>query len=213
MNKLLSWCFLVLGLALGQAHAALLQVDSGSGKLVGATGVMMDGISYDVRFLAGSCNSVFDGCDPSLDLFFVTGTSALAASQALLDQVFIGENHGDPSLGGFFDSWPGLTQGCTLAAYDLCMALTPYGFEIGTSLLQSGFATNYGSASLLSDVASLGTTGGGGVETSGIQTFAVWSLSPVNGVPEAPTLALLCAGLLALALHHRSHRREVVSLQ
>ena len=139
MKQMLMVGVLVLGLGAGQAHAASLLID-GSGILTGATGVMVSGIAHDVRFEAGSCNSVFDGCDPLQDLFFTSGAAALAASQALLDQVFLGTNPGniDPLTPGFYDDRPGLTQGCTDAfpyAFKECLALTPYGFSGGLELL------------------------------------------------------------------------------
>ncbi len=196
MKKLLPLCVLVLGLGVGQAHAsAILQID-GAGFLTGATGVMVNGTAYDVSFQAGSCNSVFNGCDPVEDLLFTSAASALAASQALLDQVFLGENIvGDPFGPGFFDSHPGLTQGCTAAAFNVCIAQTPYGFSQGTFLLL-GIATNYGPVTGRTDEASLSNIVGGGTVTSGIQTFAVWSVSPVATVPEPSTVALLGPGLI-----------------
>jgi len=193
---------LVLSLGVVPAHAASLLVD-GNGILTGATGVIVNGTSYDVSFQAGSCNSVFNGCNPTLDLFFTSGPLALASSQALLDQVFIGTNPGniDPMSPGLFDDHPGLIRGCTEGAFRECTALTPYGFSGGTQLLV-GFATNYGAffdGSALIDNASIGSIVGGGTVTAGTQTFAVWSASPVTPtpVPEPSTVALLGSGLIA----------------
>jgi len=213
VKKLLPLCLLVLALGVGHAHAATLLFD-GSGLLTGATGVMVNGTAYDVSFQAGSCNSVFNGCDPTLDLFFTSGASALAASQALLDQVFIGLNPGniDPFTPGLVDSHPGLTRGCTDGAFRECTALTPYGFSGGTLLLV-GFATNYGDffeGSALVDNASLGSIVGGGTVTLGTQTFAAWSPSEVTtAVPEPSTVALLCTGLIALMLPLGRRARRV----
>lgn len=215
MKKFLLLCLLVPGLGIGQADAATLQIDA-AGLLTGATGVMVSGTAYDVRFQAGSCNAVFNGCDPLEDLFFTSGASALAASQALLDQVFLGQNLGiiDPAAPGLFDDHPGLIQGCHNApnGYQQCIALTPYGFSGGLELL-TGNAINYGSFyegdPLRIDQASLGSIVGGGTPTSEIQTFAVWSLSQVTAVPEASTLGLLCAGLVAMVVSMGRRARKI----
>jgi hypothetical protein len=212
VKKLLPLCVLVLALGVDPAHAASLLVDA-NGILTGATGVMVNGTSYDVSFQAGSCNSVLNGCDPTEDLFFTSDLLALAASQALLDQVFIGTNPGniDPMSPGLFDDHPGLIGGCTEGAFRECTALTPYGFSGGAQLLV-GFATNYGAffdGSALIDYASLGSIVGGGTPTLGIQTFAVWSASPVTPtpVPEPSTVVLLGSGLIA-AMRPLSRRAQ-----
>ena len=102
---------------LGCAQAVVLDVDS-TGHLMGATNVDVNGASYDVQFLDGSCISRFLNCNP--DLFaFNNEADATAASQALLDSVFI-----DSTL-GLFDTDPELTSGCL--STEVCAVLTPYG--------------------------------------------------------------------------------------
>ena len=68
------------------ANAATLLIDS-SGKLTGATDVDVDSSLYDVYFMDGTCNSLFNGCT---EFTFTDFASAGLASQALLDQVFLG---------------------------------------------------------------------------------------------------------------------------
>jgi len=46
------------------ANAVVLLVD-GSGVLTGATGVNISGTLFDVAFEGGTCDSVFNGCDPA----------------------------------------------------------------------------------------------------------------------------------------------------
>lgn len=78
-------------------NAATLLFD-GSYQLTGATDIDVDGTFYDVAFVDGSCNALFNGCT---DFSFTTSTEALAASQSLLDQVFI----------GIYDEYPAATFG------------------------------------------------------------------------------------------------------
>ena len=92
--------------------AAVLDVQDG--QLVGATGVSVNGVLYDVEFVDGSCVTLFNGCDDPGDFVFTSGTEALAASQALLDQVFL----------GIYDTNPELTAGCSFF-FD-CDVLTAY---------------------------------------------------------------------------------------
>ena len=104
-----------MGLLAGPTTAGQyeLQIDS-NGILTGATGVLVGGASYDVEFLDGTCAEVFAGCDDLSDFIFQTEADATAASQALLDMVFVGD----------FDAHPELTQGCT---HDqACQALTRF---------------------------------------------------------------------------------------
>lgn len=112
----------VAGLALlgAPALAANLIVSAG-GKLVGATGVAVNGVSYDVQFADGTCAQVFSGCDSTDDFAFSDEATALAAGQALLDQVLI------DSSSGMFDSVPTLTFGCSFDP--MCQSLIPVFFE------------------------------------------------------------------------------------
>src|SRR5262245_6455581 len=118
-NGLLS-LLLPLYLLVVPASAATLIVQDGF--LMGATGVDVQGTSYDVAFGDGTCNSLFNGCT---QFAFTDASSALAASSALLDQVFI------DSASYAFDSRPDLTNGClyndSLVTLYGCSALTPYG--------------------------------------------------------------------------------------
>jgi hypothetical protein len=92
---------LILTLALACApgvSAATLTVTGGI--LTGATNVDVGGSFYDVVFVDGTCAAVFNGCDDPTDFIFPTSATAVAASQALIDQVFL-----DGPLGQF-DSNP-----------------------------------------------------------------------------------------------------------
>ena len=102
--------------AASSAQAATITVDA-SGILLGATGVTVSGQMYDVAFIDGTCADAYGVCDEA-HFVFTTESAALAASWALLDQVFL-----DGGLGNF-DSDPTLTNGCFFP--NNCWALTPY---------------------------------------------------------------------------------------
>lgn len=107
------------GLAAESRAAALIIV---GGELRGATGVNVDGTFYNVEFLDGTCEALFDGCDNAADDFaFTNDAVAAAAAHALLVQVFLDID----TATGMFDSNPGATRGCragTLA----CVFFIPF---------------------------------------------------------------------------------------
>ncbi len=106
---------LMLPAAAPQAATLVL---SSAGTLTGATGVLVNGLAYDVTFEKGYCTDVFAPCDLSTTFFFTTMADATAAAQALLDQVFI------DGLLGNFDSDPSLTLGCE--GLFACYVMVPY---------------------------------------------------------------------------------------
>src|SRR5262245_20131856 len=83
----------------------ILQVN-GSGILTGALGVQVGSSLFNVQFVEGSCNSLFNSCNPA-SFNFPSLSLADAASSALLMDVFIDSVLGD------FDSHPELTFGCS----------------------------------------------------------------------------------------------------
>lgn len=175
-----SLCLLIA--TTGVATAAELVVDAG--ELVGANDVVVEGQRYDVVFVDGVCTSLYDGCDEDADFTFpwTAPDGHLAARQALLDQVFVGQ----------FDTEPQLTRGCEAEAW--CWIYFPVQ-KIGSAaaigivyvdndeLEVRDRATNQGSGSNTQD-----TT------TNASITWAVWSgpLGPANppAVPVTPFVGL-----------------------
>lgn len=102
----------VLATTAAQSSAAETIVTNG--KLLGATGVLVNGSSYNVSFVDGTCAALFSGCDQNTDFVFQDSAAARAASQALLDQVFL----------GIYDTNPELTSGCSSTS--TCTAFTPF---------------------------------------------------------------------------------------
>jgi hypothetical protein len=179
-----------LVLSASGASAATLNVVGG--ELLGASGVIVDGSSYDVEFLRGSCIALYNGCDSSSDFTFKTETVALLAAEALLDQVFIDD------VSRSFDSSPKLTAGCTI--FTFCNVLTPY-LVIGGGTVWVGTATNGDGATALDSV----FIGDNAVDVDyGMHPaieYAVW-----NPVPEPNAALLIAMGLAGLGWRGRAKR-------
>ncbi len=158
-SSLLSVAVLFI-LAASSASAATLNVVGG--ELLGASGVIVDGSSFNVEFLDGTCIDIYNGCDDVSDFTFQTAAAALLASQALLDLVFL-------DGADLFDSAPELTNGCTNAF--VCSARTGYGFvggDVSTAqarneAVQANDMAHFGSAATSVDSAVVPTRGVGGM--------------------------------------------------
>ena len=199
------------------AAAPVLQV-SADGQLTGAQGVAVAGGLYDVEFVDGQCRDAILGsfsgtpqCEVTLTSFaFSNPAGAVAASQALLDQVFVD----DAVVNGNtydFDSDPSLTAGCET---DRCSVFTPYfvtywvGYESMFILkiytvVDLAYATNQSlGADTVTPYLQLKTS-----ETTVGVPDRVWARwKPAAAVPEPSSLALFGAGLAAW-LAARSFRR------
>ena len=203
MRRKLSWIILfACGMGIGSAQAVELIVSGG--ELIGASDVSVGGTLYNVEFVDGSCADVFSGCNEASDLPFATLSAANQASQALLDQVFVGA----------FDNDPSLARGCEDSA--LCAVSTPFGTPGLTpgpnvGVVQISEARNNTSepedrvsdelASITEDL----TLDDGFV-------YARWTIQqePPNGAPAPSVLSLLALGLVGLgwSRHKRAGSRK-----
>jgi hypothetical protein len=187
------------------ANAALI-IDSGSGRLRGATDVSVLGVSYDVEFLDGLCGDLFSGCNEPLDFAFSDLSSVRAAGQALLDQVLI------DSSGYLFDSDPSTVASCAFSS--MCNLWTPFTRlgpiqEDGSQdrLMLYDIVQNHGITSWDED-AVIGTPGGVLVNpgthngTNGVSTWARWTQSRTS-VPEPSTFVIFASALAAMFLTRR----------
>lgn len=208
----------VIALLSSAANAVLVQIIDGSGKLIGASGVIVGTSMYEVAFIDGTCESVYSGCDEIGDFAFFEESDAFLASQALLDQVFV-----DTAL-GMFDSSPNSTTGCAFnVSQTRCFALTPVGSSLPADLVNfpnidvifagnavtEPFDGTLGPFSRNRALYDSATTPF--VENA---VWAKWTLTstlPPTPMPEPGTLGLLGAGALGLAWRRRRIMREHLS--
>lgn len=171
---------------------------------MGASDVNVNGALYDVQFLDGTCENLFNGCDDNSDFTFSNplndGTQINAAMTALLEQVFL-----DSPLGAF-DTNPALINGCILSVQ--CIAQTPLFVNVAGNGLGITAAANRDVVLNAQVNAADHITAGGGQRsydtTNNVQfnpaadgiVYAVWSDTTV--VPVPPALWLFGSGLLAL---------------
>ena len=169
------------------ANSATLVISDSTGQLTGATHVVVDGAFYDVSFLEGTCNAVYNGCN---DFTFTTLAGATLASYALLDQVFIDRD----------DTVPSLTFGIDV---DIGHIATPFGPRTGGTL-DIVTAVNYPST-ILDIVQSEIIAGFASTGSVDSHVFAVWAPS---AVPLPAAGWLFCSALIVLSLQSPSQRHR-----
>lgn len=179
----------MLSLAL-PAKAVVLIVESG--LFVGADDVDVLGTLYDVRFQPGTCAAVFDGCDEAGDFDITDAATALAAAQALADQVYV-----DDPLGNF-DTDPATSITCPTLISGRCSMIVPYAADgLGTF---DGFGfVNYVDEASDSVFGSKGPS----LDSSSSTGFARFTLAGPTDVPAPGPLMLLPLALGLLALRRR----------
>ena len=186
-------CIFAMFLVYSSASCGVV-LDVNNGILLGASGVDVNGVLYEVSFIDGTCTELYDGCDQNTDFPFANpldlddGTLGNAANTALLEQVFI-----DTSF-GMFDSDPTKTNGCQSSFGD-CQVSTPLFISQGGAGL--GILAAFNSSNEIHDTL---TAGGGNLAIDSsdqiANTYAVWSQTSTVPIPAA--VWLFSFGLIGL---------------
>lgn len=208
----------LLAAGLATASPAALLLTDGSGRLLGATGVVVAGTAYDVQFRDGSCAALFNGCDTADDFLFNTQAKAAEASIALRAQVF--------EAFSSYDLAPELTRGCEAAAFysaywgqtmATCWVLTPIyttadamlgAMQVVNDMRDFYDQVNVGGNLVLGRHQDISSQVRSGVDW--YSTWAVWQQAGAAQDPQAlpePGSLALSATALALLLRRRRAKR------
>ena len=195
LSKIITVIFIISMASIANA-TPILHLQTSGGKLVGAQNVDVNGTFYDVEFLDGRCDSLFNGCDNAKqDFAFTTQIEALYAASALIDKVLL------DGLPGKFDTFPGRTTGCTDTFS--CAIWIPYG-------LYTAFDGNHVNVVKAINTQSFDYTVGSNAfvsEDTAKYTYATYARFQKAKIPEPDVLGLLAAGAVAGFMARRRQRR------
>ena len=168
-------------------------------QLMGANEVLVNGTLYDVRFVDGSAGNLFSDGNDWYTTTFTTKEDAIEASQALLDQVFLGIYDTDPELTNGIED---LSDTYINTAYDIRKGKRKDMVLIVTTHNYSDdkedtvyYPAKFDQVTVLT----LDST------NDGKTAWATWALSP-NAVPVPGSLSLLGLGITAMAAINRKRR-------
>ena len=161
---------------------------NGSGELTGATGVVINGSTYNVTFAEGSCAGLFGGCTTVSDFTFQSLGDAQAAAQALLDQVLIDSGQGQ------FDTDYSLTFGCGTNNGLACAVLIPYATDGSAVSVAEALNTP------TTDLSSVQANPSINFDTSGGPQYVYALFTSAAAVPEPSTWLLMLMGFGAIGM-------------
>ena len=202
MRRLLAVTIFMLSTS--SASAGVILDISPAGILLGAQGVIIDGMIYNVEFLDGNCVDDIPGCGAGAGE--LVPFTLVQVEDALLNQV----------LKGIFDTDPTRTAGCATATEE-CRIVTYQSLDVLAGFVASMEVLNY-SAMVNAPFCDFTLTSGdcarNDIEpiptgtTSGIAyTLARWT--KVASVVEPGALTLTGFGLLLLGLMRKGKRFDL----
>lgn len=185
--------FVLSSVVVDSADAVKLLVNE-EGSLIGANGVIVEGVEYNVRFSDGSCQELFNGCDDPND-FVLDATTAFSASDALLNQVFL-----DGPLGNF-DSEPGLTNGCE--PNFRCIFLVPFSEEDGRAGQNNETLSRDVTSNALIGFIEVDGVDGMLYSSSLAESSSTLTIAAFRLIPEPGTVSLCLIGFAAVLFRSR----------
>lgn len=173
--------------------APVLQIEKGI--LIGAKSVNINNVFYDVTFKGQNFVEAYEIIgSTSSKMIFSIESEARAASQALLDQVFLDGPRGQ------FDTNPLLTRGCDWK--DFCLVLTPFvgdgewsNIEVATAVNRADMLDHVTGRRIYDPYDDIPLIG----------TYAFWMVSE-HQVPEPTSVALLSIALMGLGIARRKQK-------
>ncbi|MBA3012934.1 MAG: PEP-CTERM sorting domain-containing protein [Desulfobacula sp.] len=189
LHTILISLFVVFCNPISSSHATSLDVHDG--QLYGAFGVEVDDILYDVTFIDASAMEIW----PDMQFTFTTSLSARLASQALLDNVFIGDYDNSPALtfGISYPNWAAVWTPYAIDPTDPTRFYVGEAFNHSTNTMDRVFGAVRPPLSL-------------DLSISSNAVYAEWT-----AVPEPTTLMLLGVGLLIMTILLRKRNQSSIS--